>query len=84
MRWCTCMIFFQRWLICVGCLPRKSIDGKDFVPVIMGKEKMVRSSLYTVYRNTARAVRTDEWKLIRYPQRDYNQLFNLKKDPLEI
>jgi arylsulfatase A-like enzyme len=60
------------------------IDGTDFTPVLMGKEKAVRSSLYTAYRNTARAVRTDEWKIIRYPQRDYTQLFNLKMDPLEI
>ena len=60
------------------------VDGKDFVQVLLGKEKEVRSSLYTAYRNTARAVRTDEWKLIRYPQRDYTQLFNLKMDPLEI
>ena len=62
----------------------EDVDGKDFVSVIKGKEKEVRSSLYTVYRNTVRAVRTDEWKLIRYPQRNYTQLFNLKQDPLEI
>ncbi|QGY43482.1 sulfatase-like hydrolase/transferase [Maribellus comscasis] len=62
----------------------EGIDGKDLAPVLMGNEKAVRSSLYTVYRNTARAVRTDEWKLIRYPQRNYTQLFNLEKDPLEI
>ena len=61
------------------------VDGQNFVSVINGKEKEIRSSLYTVYRNTARAVRTnDEWKLIRYPQRNHTQLFNLKKDPLEI
>lgn len=60
------------------------VDGKDFTQVLMGKEKEVRSSLYTAYRNTARAVRTNEWKLIRYPQRNYSQLFNLKNDPLEI
>ena len=60
------------------------IDGKDLIPVLMGKEKAVRSSLYTAYRNTARAVRTDEWKFIRYPRRNYSQLFNLKNDPLEI
>ena len=66
-------------------LPKpEGIDGKDFASVMMGKEKSVRSSLYTAYRNTARAVRTDEWKLIRYPQRNFTQLFNLKKDPLEI
>lgn len=62
----------------------EGIDGKDYVPVLMGKENGIRTSLYTVYRNTVRAVRTDEWKLIRYPQRNYLQLFNLKNDPLEI
>ena len=62
----------------------EGIDGKDLAPVLMGNEKAVRSSLYTVYRNTVRAVRTEEWKLIRYPQRDFTQLFNLKNDPLEI
>jgi len=60
------------------------VDGKDLAPVIHGKAKGVRSSLYTAYRNTVRAVRTDEWKLIRYPRRNYTQLFNLKNDPLEI
>lgn len=66
-------------------LPEPSgIDGKDLTAVIKGKAKGVRSSLYTAYRNTVRAVRTDEWKLIRYPRRNYTQLFNLKKDPLEI
>lgn len=62
----------------------EGVDGKDFVPVLMGKEKAVRHSIYTAYRNTVRAVRTEEWKLIRYPQRNYSQLFNLKNDPLEI
>lgn len=62
----------------------EGIDGKDLAPVLMENEKAVRSSLYTVYRNTVRAVRTEEWKLIRYPQRDFTQLFNLKNDPLEI
>ncbi|WP_372774714.1 sulfatase-like hydrolase/transferase [Mangrovibacterium sp.] len=62
----------------------ENVDGKDLAPVIRGKKNEVRSSIYTVYRNTVRAVRTPEWKLIRYPQRNYTQLFNLKTDPLEI
>jgi len=60
------------------------VDGKDITPVLNGSAETVRTSLFTVYRNTIRAVRTNEWKLIRYPQRDYNQLFNLKQDPLEL
>lgn len=59
-------------------------DGKDLAPVLRGESGGERDALYTVYRNTARAVRTKEWKLIYYPQRNYTQLFNLEKDPLEI
>jgi arylsulfatase A-like enzyme len=69
----------------LGNLPAPpDVDGKDLSDVITGKEKGVRESLYTVYRNTARAVRTEEWKLIRYPQRNFTQLFNLRLDPLEL
>ncbi len=62
----------------------EGIDGKSLVPVLKGDADGVRSSVFTAYRHTVRAVRTGEWKLIRYPERDYNQLFNLKTDPLEL
>jgi arylsulfatase A-like enzyme len=60
------------------------VDGQVITPVILGKTDAVRSSLFTVYRNTVRAIRDNEWKLIRYPERHFTQLFNLKDDPLEI
>ncbi|MCE7066635.1 sulfatase-like hydrolase/transferase [Dyadobacter sp. CY326] len=62
----------------------KAIDGLSLADVISGKSKGVRQSLFTAYRHFVRAVRDNEWKLIRYPERDYTQLFNLKKDPLEL
>lgn len=66
-------------------LPKPTdIDGENFTSVIHGKSDNVRSSLFTAYRHTVRAVRTKEWKLIRYPERNYSQLFHLKNDPLEI
>jgi arylsulfatase A-like enzyme len=66
-------------------LPKpEGVDGKDITPVILGKSDGVRSSMFNVYRNTVRSVRDKEWKLIRYPERDYTQLFNLKRDPLEL
>lgn len=64
--------------------PPEDIDGTSLMPLINGKASNVRTSLFTAYRNTVRAVRTIHWKLIRYPERNYNQLFNLRKDPLEI
>src|SRR5690606_41619835 len=62
----------------------EGVDGKVITPIIKGESDSVRTSLFTVYRNTVRAVRTKQWKLIRYPERDYTQLFNLASDPLEI
>ncbi len=60
------------------------IDGKTLVPVISGETADIRTSLFTAYRHTVRGVRTKEWKLIRYPERNYSQLFNLETDPLEL
>ena len=62
----------------------EGMDGKSLVKVINQKEKQVRSSLYTAYRNTVRAVRNEDWKLIRYPQIDVTQLYHLEEDPQEL
>ncbi|WP_439474846.1 sulfatase-like hydrolase/transferase [Algoriphagus formosus] len=62
----------------------KDIDGKSLVPVISGDQEGVRDALFTSYRNTVRAVRDKKFKLIRYPERDYTQLFDLERDPLEL
>lgn len=62
----------------------EKVDGKDLTPVIRGESAGVRTSLFTAYRHTVRAVRTRDWKLIRYPERDHTQFFNLANDPLEI
>ncbi|MEN2281435.1 sulfatase-like hydrolase/transferase [Algoriphagus sp. SE2] len=60
------------------------IDGISLVPVIQGEKDGVRDALFTSYKHTVRAVRNKKYKLIRYPERDYTQLFDLEKDPLEI
>lgn len=60
------------------------IDGKNLAPIIAGNQQEVRDNLFTAYRHTVRAIRNEEWKLIRYPERDFTQLFNLKQDPFEL
>ncbi len=42
-----------------------------------------RQSLFTVYSNSQRAIRNEQFKLIRYPRVDHTQLFDLKNDPYE-
>jgi arylsulfatase A-like enzyme len=59
-------------------------DGTNLLPVIRNTIAEVRGSLYTAYRNTVRAVRSDNFKLIWYPQRNHMQLFDLIQDPAEV
>jgi arylsulfatase A-like enzyme len=44
---------------------------------------VARSCLLLAFTDTMRAVRTSRWKLIRYPQTDQSQLFDLAADPHE-
>jgi arylsulfatase A-like enzyme len=60
------------------------LDGKSLKPVIEGKSSGVRDTLFLAYREVQRAVRDDRWKLIRYPQVNVTQLFDLQTDPDEI
>jgi arylsulfatase A-like enzyme len=62
----------------------QGVDGKNLRPVIKGEHSSVRESLFLAYRNTIRAVRTEEWKLIWYPFLGHSQLFHLKNDPFEL
>ena len=67
-----------------GLAAPEGIDGKDLVPILTSSEKEVRPALFTAYRHTVRAIREGNWKLIRYPERDFTQLFNLESDPFEL
>ena len=62
----------------------KGVDGENFLPLLRRPDGKGRTSLFTAYRNTVRAVRDEEFKLIRYPLRNQTQLFSLKDDPLEL
>ncbi len=64
-------------------IPEK-VEGKSLVSIMQGKTERVRDSLFTAYKRIHRAVRDDRWKLIRYPQADETQLFDLENDPHEI
>ena len=59
------------------------VDGKSVVPVMAGKQEKVRDVVFGAYRQFQRCVRTDSWKLIRYPHINRTQLFDLKADPDE-
>jgi arylsulfatase A-like enzyme len=59
-------------------------EGSEFTATLSDPDRAARTNLVLAYRNFQRAVRDDRWKLIRYPQVDRTQLFDLKADPDEV
>lgn len=62
----------------------QQVDGKSVVPIIAGKARGVREAVFCSYRDVQRMVRTEKWKLIRYPKIGKNQLFDISSDPHEL
>jgi arylsulfatase A-like enzyme len=62
----------------------KTSDGIDFSATLHDSTKPARSQLMFAYRNVQRAFTDGRWKLIRYPQVDRTQLFDLQADPFEV
>jgi arylsulfatase A-like enzyme len=66
-------------------VPRpETVEGLSLAPVLSGKKPSARSSLFGADRDVQRMVRTEKWKLIRYPKIDRTQLFNVADDPDEL
>jgi len=61
----------------------ETVEGKSLVPLMAGRQVKLRDSAFFAYQKWQRAVRDDRWKLIRYPQVDKTQLFDLQNDPWE-
>jgi arylsulfatase A-like enzyme len=59
-------------------------EGQSLAPIIAGRQRTGRDSLFTAYADTQRAVRDERWKLIIYPQVHETQLFDLRTDPGEM
>jgi arylsulfatase A-like enzyme len=58
-------------------------EGIDLSPTLSDPSQPARPQLLFAYKNIQRAVRDESWKLIRYPQVDRTQLFDLQADPQE-
>lgn len=59
------------------------MEGRSLKP-LFERPASGRDCIFTAYRNFQRAVRDRQWKLIRYPQINTTQLFDLNHDPDEL
>jgi arylsulfatase A-like enzyme len=62
-----------------------TVEGKSLVPILQGKARQVRDSVFAAYRDCQRMVRSERYKLIRYRVKgeQRTQLFDLPADPWE-
>jgi len=67
----------------VGAKVPEGLDGKSLAPVLRGEAESVRDTIFLAYLGVQRAVRRGNWKLLRYPQVNRTQLFDLAADPVE-
>ena len=67
-----------------GVAVPEKVEGQSLAEVITGAKPLVRKTLFTAYEDKMRAVRDDRYKLIRYPQINHTQLFDLESDPHEL
>ena len=68
----------------IGGLPPEKIDGVSFKSVLTGQSQSARRELFLSYLSIQRAIRDERWKVIRYPQVNVTQLFDLQADPDEM
>jgi arylsulfatase A-like enzyme len=68
-----------------GVTVPEGLDGINLLDDRRGPIRTkTREKLFLAYRDTQRAVRNFKWKLIRYPQVNQTQLFDLATDPNEL
>lgn len=67
-----------------GLAPPKGSDGIDFNATLVDASKPARKHLIFAYKDVQRALCDARWKLIRYPQVNKTQLFDLQNDPFEV
>jgi arylsulfatase A-like enzyme len=63
-------------------IPR-TVTGQSFAAVLRGEADEVHREIFCYFRDKQRMIRSNRWKLIRYPSVDRWQLFDLQNDPLE-
>jgi choline-sulfatase len=60
-----------------------TVQFPSLVPLLTGRRERLYDSIYGAYRDFQRMVRTERYKLIRYPHVNEVQLFDLREDPWE-
>jgi choline-sulfatase len=61
-----------------------TVQFPSLVPLLRNERRQLFDSIYCAYRGFQRMARTDQYKLILYPEAKKVQLFDIEKDPWEM
>jgi arylsulfatase A-like enzyme len=62
----------------------ETVEAASFARVLRGEDDSIHDYVFGHFADSQRMIRGDRWKLIRYPQVDREQLFDLHEDPFEL
>lgn len=62
----------------------ESVQGKSLLPILRGEKDQIYGEVFAYFLGVQRAIKTPEWKYIRYSRANREQLFDLKHDPDEL
>lgn len=62
----------------------ESVEFKSIVPLLTGEKDEIYDAIFGSYKDFQRMVRTENYKLILYPQVKEVQLFDMNNDPYEL
>ena len=60
------------------------VTARSFAAVLRQERNTHHDVIYGYFRDSQRMIRSDRWKLVRYPVADRWQLFDLDSDPHEL
>ncbi len=62
----------------------QTVQGRTLGPLLREETTSIYPCTFAAFGRTQRMIRTDRWKLIRYPKIERFQLFDLSTDPHEL
>jgi arylsulfatase A-like enzyme len=68
----------------IGIEVPEAVEGMSLAPVLAGKLEEAGDCVFASHKSAQRMIRTEDAKLIWYPQIDKMQLFDLASDPFEV
>jgi arylsulfatase A-like enzyme len=80
---CTHADWYPTLCDLLGIEPPERLTGRSYAPVLRGERASHRDAVCCAYRDVQRAIATERWKLITYPQSGRAQLFDRAADPAE-